>query len=208
MLSGQIWDGEEAIIEEEMPAGLCHNNSIKVWVEQENIKICTGYALSDDRWIRHTWIIDGEGNIGTHHVPAGENNKISPANIDFMDILMPSLFALIFSVIFSLIGLSLRLSWFSFILAIILSVGFFAGTIKNEFSALISGLVVGLVLGSLEFTLVNAVFGSFGAALYKGFFGSSQIILMILGAVVGYISKMFLKDSIRGILDNLGISRL
>ena len=63
MLSGQIWDGEEAIIEEEMPAGLCHNNSIKVWVEQENIKICTGYALSDDRWIRHTWIIDGEGNI-------------------------------------------------------------------------------------------------------------------------------------------------
>ena len=63
MLSGQVWDGEEAIIEEEMPAGLCHNNSIKVWIEQDNIKICTGYALSDDRWIRHTWIVDGDGNI-------------------------------------------------------------------------------------------------------------------------------------------------
>lgn len=123
-------------------------------------------------------------------------------------ILIPTVFALIVAVILSLIGLLLRFSWFSFVLAILISVGFFAATIDNELNASISGLIVGVVLGGLESTLVKAVFGSFGSAFYKALFGYSFIFFIILGLIVGFASNKFLKNTIRGFLDNCGISGL
>lgn len=45
-------------------AGLCHNNSINVWADNiDKLKICTGYAMDNDVWYRHTWCIDEKGVI-------------------------------------------------------------------------------------------------------------------------------------------------
>ena len=45
-------------------AGLCHNNSINVWADNiDELKICTGYAIDDNVWYRHTWCIDIQGVI-------------------------------------------------------------------------------------------------------------------------------------------------
>lgn len=135
-------------------------------------------------------------------------NNNSMGNIDLFSILIPSILCLIASIILSLIGLFIGLSQYSFILAIVLSVGFFAGTIDNENNALISGVVVGFILGLLEFTLVDVMFGKYVAVAYEWFLGSNIIILVILGAIIGYVSNKYFKENIREIINNLGISWL
>lgn len=180
-------------------------------VRNASFKTCPncGTKLDDDASFCDECGTNLETNKRTDDADSNPNqqsnfvNNESKDKINFNSILIPSLLALIVAVILSLIGLFLRLSWFSFILAIIISVGFFAGIIDNELNALTSGLIVGLCLGSLENTLVKAVFGTFASNLYKGLFGSSIIVLIIVGAVVGYLSNMFLKDTIMGILNKI-----
>ena len=100
------------------------------------------------------------------------------------------------------------MSWLSFIFAIIISVGFFAGTIDNDANAIISGITAGIILGILEFPVVSFTFGYFVAGIYEGIFGSNLIILIILGAITGYLSNTFLKENIRSIVDKWGLSWL
>ena len=120
-------------------------------------------------------------------------------------IVLPTVVALIIVIILSLIGLFIGFSWLSFIIAMILGVGFFGGTINNESNATISGLIVGLILGLVEIPLVQFVFGAFLAGFYKGFFGGQLLTLLIIGAVMGYVSNMYLKDTIQGIAVKIGI---
>jgi hypothetical protein len=60
-----------------------------------------------------------------------------------------------------------------------------------------------LLLGILEFPLVEFMFGAFVAGFYDGFFGGHMILLIIVGVIIAYVSNMFLKDTIRGIMKNL-----
>lgn len=63
MIDGKEWNSEDAILETSMPAGLCHNNSIDMWLQKDDMKICTGYSLNNNQWIRHTWTIDSNGTL-------------------------------------------------------------------------------------------------------------------------------------------------
>ena len=123
-------------------------------------------------------------------------------------IMVPTIISVIASIILSLIGLLIDFSWFSFILAIIISVGFFAGTINNEANAVISGLITGLILGLLENPLVEFLYGAFVSGVYEGYFGGHLLILVLLGIICAYISNVFLKSNIQGIVEKLGISWL
>ncbi|WP_295721234.1 hypothetical protein [uncultured Methanobrevibacter sp.] len=99
-------------------------------------------------------------------------------------------------------------SWFSFVFAILITVGFFAGTIDGMFNAIMSGAITAVVLGSMENSLVEFLYGAFVAGVYKGYFGGHIVILIITGIIIGYLSNAYLKEPIRGIVDNLGISWL
>lgn len=57
---GQLWIGKNAMMKRG-EAGHCHCNSASLWdVNKDNmdIRICTGYALSDDgMWREHSWLV-------------------------------------------------------------------------------------------------------------------------------------------------------
>ena len=67
MEKGQLFDGEAAVVEggEYM---LCHNNSLKFYLENEGMRLCTGYAANasqdkDYMWVNHSWCVDNDGII-------------------------------------------------------------------------------------------------------------------------------------------------
>ena len=142
------------------------------------------------------------------NISTGEVSKFETAPTSFSDkinlgnIIKPTIIALIASIILSLIGLLIGFSWMSFVIAIILAVGFFAGIIDNEANAIVFGFIVGLILGILEFPLVELMFGSYVAGFYDGFFGGHWVLLIILGVIIAYVSNMYLKDNIQGIMKN------
>ncbi|WP_295589791.1 zinc-ribbon domain-containing protein [uncultured Methanobrevibacter sp.] len=143
------------------------------------------------------------------NVFTGEKNKQElvtagsfAEKINLSTIIKPSIVALIVALILSVIGLLIGFSWFSFVIAIILSVGFFGAAIDNEANAIIFGLIVGLILGLLENPLVEFTYGAFVAGFYEGFFGGHLILIVILGAVMAYVSNKYLKESILGLTDN------
>jgi hypothetical protein len=43
----------------------CHGNTAKLFLQKDNIKIVTGYALSDEVWRQHSWGYDGKKIIET-----------------------------------------------------------------------------------------------------------------------------------------------
>lgn len=61
---GEFMNGENSIIED-APLGMCHNNSLDFYLNNENIRICTGFAinLKHGVWVRHSWCIDKEGIV-------------------------------------------------------------------------------------------------------------------------------------------------
>lgn len=41
----------------------CHSNSAACWdANQQTCLIVTGYALFDDRWLQHSWVMTGDDN--------------------------------------------------------------------------------------------------------------------------------------------------
>ncbi|AMD18050.1 hypothetical protein TL18_08475 [Methanobrevibacter sp. YE315] len=144
------------------------------------------------------------GKIGEYKQGAEANNNFKE-KINFNAIILPTIVSLVAAIILSLIGLLIGFSWFSFILATILSVGFFAGTIDNEANACISGLIVGLILGIIENPLVELMFGAFVAGFYEGFFGGHFLILILIGAIIAYVSNVFFKEYIMDIAMKIGI---
>ena len=67
MEKGQLFDGETSIVEggEYM---LCHNNSLKFYLENKEMKLCTGYAANETQdgdymWVNHSWCVDKDGII-------------------------------------------------------------------------------------------------------------------------------------------------
>lgn len=67
MEKGQLFDGATSIVEggEHM---LCHNNSLKFYLENEGMRLCTGYAANESKdgdymWVNHSWCIDKDGII-------------------------------------------------------------------------------------------------------------------------------------------------
>ena len=139
---------------------------------------------------------------------SGIDNRSFSEKINLGGIIVPTILSVVVALILSFIGLLLGFSWLSFIFAVIISVGFFAGTIDNDANAIIFGIIVGIILGIFEFPVVAFTFGYFVAGVYEGIFGSSLIILIILGPITGYISNTFFKKSIRSIVDNWGLSWL
>ncbi len=63
---GQFFDGETSIVEGG-PAMLCHDNSLKFYLDTKGMRLCTGYAANvtgdDYMWVKHSWCIDKEGVI-------------------------------------------------------------------------------------------------------------------------------------------------
>ena len=55
---GQFWMGHGAIMKRGRPCR-CHANSAALWrANKDKVRICTGYALSDDGlWRQHSWCI-------------------------------------------------------------------------------------------------------------------------------------------------------
>lgn len=68
MDKGQFFDGEASVVEGGAHM-LCHNNSLKYYLENEGMRLCTGYAASitekdnEYMWVNHSWCIDKEGVI-------------------------------------------------------------------------------------------------------------------------------------------------
>lgn len=62
---GELFDGSNAVVIEKCSYDLCDYNSSKFYIENDDIKICTGYSLNSDSkvWIRHTWCIDGNKKL-------------------------------------------------------------------------------------------------------------------------------------------------
>ncbi len=59
LLHGQFWFGSNAKKIKGEPCR-CHSNSCKYYLnaKKEDVRICTGYALSEDgMWRQHTWVI-------------------------------------------------------------------------------------------------------------------------------------------------------
>lgn len=115
-------------------------------------------------------------------------------------IIKPTIVSLVVAIILSILGVLIGFSWVSFIIAIILSVGFFGGLIDNEANAVVSGIFTGLVLGLLENPIIEFCFGSFVAKVYEWFFGSQILFLIFIGILTAYISNVFLKSKIQGIV--------
>ena len=65
LLNNGIYFSNSTIVTmDDQKVGLCHNNSINVWADNmDELKICTGYAIDDNVWYRHTWCIDKQGVI-------------------------------------------------------------------------------------------------------------------------------------------------
>ena len=62
---GVYFDGAKSIVNSELEAGKCHENSIMVWLKnRDKLKICTGYCRSKDlAWYRHSWCVDEDGVV-------------------------------------------------------------------------------------------------------------------------------------------------
>lgn len=189
----------------EIPPNLlfCPNCGEKV-NQIKPIKTCSNCGMKID---------DGDvfcQNCGANVITGKPNpsppSETEPANKGFADkinlnkIMKPTILAIIVAIVLSSIGLLIGLSRNSFIIAILLSVGFFAGVIDNEANALISGILVGVILGFLESPLVEFWYGSFVAGFYDWYFGGQILLLIILGAIVGYGSNIALKPYIRDVV--------
>ena len=62
--NGRFFVGHKIITLNDQPFGACHDNSVYVWANNINqLKICTGYAMDNNVWYRHTWCVDNEGTI-------------------------------------------------------------------------------------------------------------------------------------------------
>ena len=65
---GQFWLGETAIMKRGRPSQ-CHANSANLYESNKNngdinLKICTGYALSDDGiWRQHSWLVWAKARV-------------------------------------------------------------------------------------------------------------------------------------------------
>ena len=134
------------------------------------------------------------------NLPVKSQNKGFIDRININTLIRPTIAALVVAVVLSIIGVLIGLSWVSFIIAIILSMGFFGGLIDNDANAVVSGLFVGLVLGLLENPIIEFCWGTLAARFYEWFFGSQIIFLIILGIITAYISNVFLKSKIQGIV--------
>lgn len=60
--SGRFFSGDNTIIEGGM-AGKCHLNSIETYMENSDLKVCTGFSMNNKKWHRHTWCVDSNGII-------------------------------------------------------------------------------------------------------------------------------------------------
>ena len=170
-------------------------------VESKTCPNC-GYSVDEDT----TFCPECGSNIfsGKRQTQSSNLNETHEQFVNDFDakkIIVPTLFALIASIILSLIFFVIGFSWFSCVLAIIIAVGFFAGTVDGKINAIVLGAITGVILGSLEMPLVKWLYGTFVAGIYKGVFGEHIWILIIVGVVMGYISNVYLKDHIRGIVD-------
>ena len=61
MKRGELWRGYRALMCRGEPCH-CHANSGELWLQhEEDLAICTGYAMSDDAmWRQHTWCVQHE----------------------------------------------------------------------------------------------------------------------------------------------------
>ncbi len=59
---GRVFSGEDIVIEEG-DAGKCHLNSINAHLKNPDLKVCTGFSINGDRWVRHSWCVDSEGKV-------------------------------------------------------------------------------------------------------------------------------------------------
>ncbi|WP_405276769.1 zinc-ribbon domain-containing protein [Methanobrevibacter sp.] len=167
--------------------------------QQVNICRNCGFKLESDS----TFCPECGTNIQTGEmatIPTKNSNQGFIDKININSIIKPTIVALVVSIILSIIGVLIGFSWISFIIAVILSVGFFAGLIDNEANAVVSGLFVGLILGFLENPIIQFCFGKLVARVYEWFFGSQIIFLVIVAVIVAYVSNMFLKSKIQGIV--------
>ena len=62
---GELFTKDDAEVVEYDDYGLCDYNSSKYYLENDDIKICTGYSYNEDSkvWTRHTWCIDGDKKV-------------------------------------------------------------------------------------------------------------------------------------------------
>jgi hypothetical protein len=57
------------IILKQMDFSHCHENAAKLWFKNKNLKIVTGWALSDDGlWRQHSWILKNNTIIETTEI--------------------------------------------------------------------------------------------------------------------------------------------
>ena len=189
----------------EVPDGVlfCPTCGTKVTQHQKTpqVKICRncGFQLDEDT----TFCPECGTNIQTGemaNIPTNNSNQGFIDKININAIIKPTIVALVISIILSIIGVLIGFSWVSFIIAVILSVGFFSGLIDNEANAIVSGLFVGLILGFLENPIIEFCFGRFVARVYEWFFGSQIIFLVLIGILTAYISNVYLKSKIQGIV--------
>ena len=188
----------------EVPEGVlfCPTCGTKVKQKQtSHVKRCSncGSVLQDDE----DFCPECGTNVKTGemaNIPARGSNQGFIDKININSIIKPTIAALVSAIILSIIGVLIGFSWISFIIAIILSVGFFGGLIDNEANAIVSGLLVGVILGLLENPIVQFCWGVFAAKFYEWFFGGQIVVLIILGIVMAYISNVYLKSKIQGIV--------
>ena len=167
--------------------------------QQVNICRNCGFKLeSDSAFCPECGTNIQTGEMAT--IPTKNSNQGFIDKININSIIKPTIVALVVSIILSIIGVLIGFSWISFIIAVILSVGFFAGLIDNEANAVVSGLFVGLILGFLENPIIQFCFGKLVARVYEWFFGIQIIFLVIVAVIVAYVSNMFLKSKIQGIV--------
>ncbi len=80
---GQLFDGETSIVEGG-PAMLCHDNSLKFYLANKGMRLCTGYAATvtgdDYMWVKHSWCIDKDGII--HECTPEKRDKYYGAIMD------------------------------------------------------------------------------------------------------------------------------
>lgn len=189
----------------EVPDGVlfCPTCGTKVKQPQktQQVNICRncGFQLEDDA----TFCPECGANLQTGEmaaIPTKNSNQGFIDKININSIIKPTLVALVVSIILSIICVLIGFSWVSFIIAVILSVGFFAALIDNEANAIVSGLFVGLILGFLENPIIQFCFGKLVAVVYDWLFGGQIIFLVIVAVIVAYVSNMFLKSKIQGIV--------